>query len=93
MSRGCCPLGSHFPVGRIEISNNFFQNGGMHFVFFFPCFRAFFLAVVDLLVLGCSLSLGSELLGLDRLFISLGLEGWHLHLPRSFRGLGGAGFA
>ena len=64
-------------------------------MYFFPHFRAFFLAVVDcfpavvnLLVLGCSLSLGSELLGLDHLFISLGLEGWHLHLPHSFRGLG-----
>ena len=65
----------------------------MHFVFFFPCFRAFFLAVVDLLALGCSLSLGSKSLGLDRLFISSGLEGWHLRLPCSFGGLGGAGFA
>ena len=87
MSILCCPLGSRFPVGRIEISNNFFLNGGMHFVFFFPRFRAFFLAVVDLL------ALGSELLGLDHLFISWGLEGWHLRLPCSFGGLGGVGFA
>ena len=72
----------------------------MHFVFFFAHFRAFFLAVVhrflvvvDLLALGCSLSLGSESLGLDGLFILLGLEGWSLCLPRSFGGLGGTGFA
>ena len=102
MSILCHPLGSCFPVGRIEISNKNFQNSGMHFVFFFPCFRAFFPVVVDLLALGCSLSLGSKslgldhlfiLLGLDHLFISLGLEGWHLRLPCSFGGLGGAGFA
>ena len=36
---------------------------------------------------------GAESLGLDRLFISSGLEGWRLRLPRSFGGLGGAGFA
>ena len=53
----------------------------------------FFLAVVDLLGLVCSPSLGSESFGLGHLFMSLGLEGWHLHLPCSFGGLEGAGFA
>ena len=69
-------------------------------LFFFPCFGAFFpavvdcfLVVVDLLVLGCSLSLGFELLGLDHLFISSGLEAWCLCLPHIFGGLGGTGFA
>ena len=72
----------------------------MHFVIFFPHFGAFFLVVVDhflavvnLLVLGCSLSLGSESLGLDHLFILSGLEGWCLRLPCSFGGLGGVGIA
>ena len=77
MSILCHPLGSHFPVGRIEISNKFFKNGGTHFVFFSPHFRAFFPALVDLLALGCSLLLGSESLGLDHLFISSRWAGRH----------------
>ena len=60
---------------------------------FFPAVVNFFLAVVDLLGLACSPSLGSESFGLGRLFMSLGLEGWHLRLPRSFSGLESAGFA
>ena len=51
-----------------------------------------FPAVVDLLGLVCSPSLGSESLGLDRLFILSGLEGWRLRLPRSFGGTGRHGF-
>ena len=64
--------------------------------FFWTFFQAvvdFFLAVVDLLGLACSLSLGSKSFGLGRLFMSSGLEGWHFRLPRSFGGLEGAGFA
>ena len=53
----------------------------------------FFPVVVDLLGLACSPSLGSELFGLGCLFMSSGLEGWLLCLPRSFGGLEGAGFA
>ena len=45
----------------------------------------FFLAVVDLL--------GSESFGLGHLFMSSGLEDWHLRLPCSFGGLEGPGFA
>ena len=60
---------------------------------FFPTVVDFFPAVVDLLGLACSPSLGSESFGLGRLFMSLGLEGWHLCLPHSFGGLEGAGFA
>ena len=98
MSRGCCsilccPLGNFFPVGRIEINNSNNKNRQTMHCLFLPLFWAFFLVVVDLLAVACSPSLGSELLGLDRLFISSGLEGWHLHLPHSFGGLGGAGFA
>ena len=46
MSILCHPLGSHFPVGRIEISNNFFKTV-VHALYFFPHFGAFFLVVVD----------------------------------------------
>ena len=60
---------------------------------FFPVVVDFFPAVVDLLGLACSLLLGSELFGLGHLFMSLGLEGWHLRLPCSFCELEGAGFA
>ena len=60
---------------------------------FFPAVVNFFPAVVDLLGLVCSPSLGSELFGLGRLFMSSGLEGWRLHLPHSFSGLEGTGFA
>ena len=94
------PLGSHFPVGRIEINNNNNKNRWATHCFFVPFFWTFFwvvvdffLAVVDLLSLACSPSLGSESFGLGCLFMSLGLDGWHLHLPRSFGGLEGAGFA
>ena len=94
------PLGSRFPVGRIEINNNNNKNRRATHCFFVPFFWTFFRAAVDvfpavvgLLGLVCSPSLGSESLGLDRLFISSGLEGWRLRLPRSFGGLGGAGFA
>ena len=64
--------------------------------FFWTFFQAvvdFFLAVVDLLGLVCSPSLGSKSFGLGRLFMSLGWEGWCLRLPRSFGGLEDAGFA
>ena len=100
MSILSCPEGSCFPVGRIEINNKKIKKQvgyALFFVpFFWPFFLAvvnFFLAVVDLLGLACSPSLGSKSFGLGRLFMSSGLEGWHLHLPCSFSGLEGAGFA
>ena len=58
---------------------------------FFLVVVNFFLVVVDLLGLACSLSLGSESFGLGHLFMSLGLDSWCLRLPRSFGGLEGAG--
>ena len=89
MSRGCCsisysilgcPLGSHFPVGRIEINN---KTGRYALCFFLPLFWAFFpavvglfLAVVDLLACSPSLSSSSRLLGLDHLLMLSGFEGW-----------------
>ena len=100
MSILSCPLGTHFPVGRIEINNNKKKNRRATHCFFVPFFWTFFLAVVnffpavvDLLGLACSPSLGSESFGLGRVFMSLGLDGWCLHLPCSFGGLEGAGFA
>ena len=93
MSRGCCPLGSRFPVGRIEINNNNNNNRWAMHCFFVPFFWTFFPAVVDLLGLACSPLLGSELFGLGCLFMSSGLDGWCLRLPCSFGGLEGAGFA
>ena len=53
----------------------------------------FFPAVVDLLGMACSPSLGSKSFGLGHLFMSSGLEGWRLRLPCSLGGLEGAGFA
>ena len=94
------PLGSRFPVGRIEINDNNKKNRRATHCFFVPFFWTFFRAVVDffpavvdLLGLVCSPSLGSESFGLGHLFMSSGLEGWRLRLPRSFGGLEAAGFA
>ena len=87
------PLGSCFPVGRIEINNKNNKNRQATHCFSVPFFWTFFPAVVDLLGLACSLLLGSESFGLGHLFMSSGLEGWRLHLPHSFGGLEGAGFA